>query len=275
LHFTKLISEMMRLAWLAAVLATTRAAPDVTTLLARAAALERWVNRTGPAPPSWTVTSQKDVPRPWREVHAGKIKKVYRGAVGADLGGSSIIMQLAWSLLACFQSWASTGHLQNSFKAEQFTMTYKGEVFMVDGPRLLANAPLGEAVLRTWGSKLGESALQKFLNAQRVKCETDDDCPFTKNNHSCRRPGSCEAGARGAPEARGKCLEGTCALLSEKTHVYDVANRPWLLPYIADRATGGDRAFLLALIRHASAEDPGDRPSFAELVAAIDRRVDK
>ena len=79
--------------------------------------------------------------------------------------------------------------------------------------------------------------------------------------------------ARGAPEARGKCLEGTCALLSEKTHVYDVANRPWLLPYIADRATGGDRAFLVALIRHASAEDPDDRPSFAELVGAIDRRV--
>ena len=82
------------------------------------------------------------------------------------------------------------------------------------------------------------------------------------------------APARLAPEARGKCLEGTCALLSEKTHVYDVANRPWLLPYIAERATGGDRAFLLALIRHASADDPADRPSFAELVAAIDRRVE-
>ena len=133
---------------------------------------------------------------------------------------------------------------------------------------------IGEAVLRTWGQKLGESALQKFLNAQRTTCQTDDDCPFTKNNHSCRRPGSCEAGARGAPEARGKCLEGTCALLSEKTHVYDVANRPWLLPYVAERATGGDRAFLVALIRHASAEDPDDRPSFAELVGAIDRRLE-
>ncbi len=137
-----------------------------------------------------------------------------------------------------------------------------------------ANEPLGDAVLKAWGQKLGQSALQKFLNAQRTKCQTDDDCPPTKNNHSCRRPGSCEAGARGAPEARGKCLEGTCALLSEKTHVYDVANRPWLLPYIAERATGGDRAFLLALIRHASADDPADRPSFAELVAAIDRRVE-
>ena len=149
---------------------------------------------------------------------------------------------------------------------------------MVDGPRLLANTPLGEAVVQTWGQKLGRNDLltlqKRLLNAQRTKCDTDDDCPPTKNNHSCRRPGSCEAGARGAPEARGKCLEGTCALLSEKTHVYDIANRPWLLPYIAERATGGDRAFLVALIRHASAEDPDDRPSFAELVGAIDRRVD-
>ena len=188
--------------------------------------------------------------------------------------------RLAWLAVLAIRkvlnrsSWAAVGYLQNSFKAEQFTMNYKGEVFMVDGPRLLANAPLGEAVLRTWGQKLGESALQKFLNSQRVKCDTDDDCPPTKNNHSCRRPGSCEAGARGAPEARGKCVRGTCALLSEKTHVWDVAHRPWLLPYVADRATGGDRDFLVALIRHASAEDPDDRPSFAELVAAIDRRVD-
>ena len=38
-------------------------------------------------------------------------------------------------------------------------------------------------------------------------------------------------------------MKGTCMRLSEKTHVYDVANRPWLLPFIADKATGGDRLF--------------------------------
>ena len=209
----------MRLVCLAAALATARGAPDTDTQLKRAAALARWVDRTGPAPESWTVSSPKDV-TVGPEVHAGKIKKVSRATV--DLGGSS-------------------------------------------------------AVVKTIAQNEGGGTLLMellFLNSQRVKCDTDDDCPPTKNNHSCRRPGSCEPGARGAPEARGKCVEGTCALLSEKTHVYDVANRPWLLPYVADRATGGDRAFLLALIRHASAEDPDDRPSFAELVAAIDRRVE-
>ena len=40
---------MRRLAWLAALAA---AAPDTDTQLKRAAALARWVDRTGPAPPS-------------------------------------------------------------------------------------------------------------------------------------------------------------------------------------------------------------------------------
>ena len=82
---------MRRLAWLT-LLASARGAPDVDTLLARAAALERWVNRTGPAPPSWTVTSPKDV-TVGHDVHAGKIKKVYRGTTKADLGGASIIIK--------------------------------------------------------------------------------------------------------------------------------------------------------------------------------------
>ena len=52
---------MRRLAWLAAVVAIARAAPDTDTQLKRAAALARWVDRTGPAPPSWTVAGPKDV----------------------------------------------------------------------------------------------------------------------------------------------------------------------------------------------------------------------
>ena len=78
---------MRRLAWLAALAA---AAPDTDTQLKRAAALARWVDRTGPAPESWTVTSPKDV-TVGPEVHAGKIKKVSRATV--DLGGSSAVVK--------------------------------------------------------------------------------------------------------------------------------------------------------------------------------------
>ena len=79
-------------------------------------------------------------------------------------------------------------------------------------------------------------------------------------------------GAVGAPESRGTCLDGTCLLLSEKTHVFDVANRPWLLPFIYDRATSGpERELLGELMRLANQRRPEDRPSFAELVDRIDR----
>ena len=179
-------------------------------------------------------------------------------------------LQLARSLLACFRSWTAAGFLEDDFKAEQFTLDDHGDIYLVDGPHLRGDSLLGEAVARTWPHR----GAANMLNRDVRTCAQDADCPFTKENHSCRGAGTCEPGARGAPEARGKCVEGTWALLSEKTHVYDVANRPWLLPYVADRATGGDRDFLVALIRHASAEDPDDRPSFAELVGAIDRRVD-
>ena len=76
---------MRRLVYLAALAA---AAPD--TQLKRAAALARWVDRTGPAPPSWTVAGPKDV-TVGQEVHAGKIKKVSRATV--DLGGSSAVVK--------------------------------------------------------------------------------------------------------------------------------------------------------------------------------------
>ena len=47
---------MRRLVYLAALAA---AAPDTDTQLKRAAALARWVDRTGPAPPSWTVAGPR------------------------------------------------------------------------------------------------------------------------------------------------------------------------------------------------------------------------
>ena len=78
-------------------------------------------------------------------------------------------------------------------------------------------------------------------------------------------------GTRGAPEAKGECRDGACVLISEKTHVFDSANRPWLLPFIANKATGPERDILLTLIRHASAHQPEHRPSFSEMVEHLDR----
>ena len=141
-------------------------------------------------------------------------------------------------------------------------------MYLVDGPRALATSPVGRAAVREW------SKVSQLQADSVVKCARDADCPRTHYSHSCSDPDhACEPGARAAPEARGKCLvDGKCALLSEKTHVFDVANRPWLLPGIAARAEDPEaRDLLLGLIRLASAEAPEDRPSFAELLDRLDQ----
>ena len=73
------------------------------------------------------------------------------------------------------------------------------------------------------------------------------------------------------PMVKGECRDGACVLISEKTHVFDSANRPWLLPFIAEKATGAERDLLLTLIRHASKARDEDRPSFAQMVDHLDR----
>ena len=179
-------------------------------------------------------------------------------------------LQLARSLLMCFQSWTAAGFLEDDFKAEQFTLDGTGQIYLVDGPHLRGDSLLGEAVARTWPHR----GAANMLNRDVRTCAQDADCPFTKENHSCRGAGTCEPGARGAPEARGKCDKGTCMRLSDKTHVYDVANRPWLLPAIADAAEdAASKAFLRGLIRVAGRGRPEERPTFQELLDRVDQFI--
>ena len=167
--------------------------------------------------------------------------------------------QLARSLLACF-TLGLDGASPVQGRAVHDELRRRG----LHGRRtaIISERTAREAV-RTWGSKLGESALQKFLNAQRTSVRLMTTALQQKIITRAVARAPARPARASAPEARGKCLEGTCALLSEKNASRgDVANRPWLLPYIAERATGGDRAFLLALIRHAPAEIPlTGRPS--------------
>jgi hypothetical protein len=181
-------------------------------------------------------------------------------------------LALARSLLACFQSWTAAGFLEDDFKAEQFTIDGTGQIYLVDGPHLRGDSLLGEAVARTWPHR----GAANMLNREVRTCAQDADCPFTKENHSFRGAGTCEPGARGAPEARGKCVNNKCMRLSDKTHIYDVANRPWLLPAIADAAEdAASKAFLRGLIRLAGRGRPEERPSFQELLDRVDRFIAK
>ena len=147
-------------------------------------------------------------------------------------------------------------------------MDSEGGIYLVDGPRALYNSPLGRSMVRVWG----DWRRKGLINSDAPDaCENDADCPSTLDFHSCIPAESCEAGARGAPESKGECRDGACVLISEKTHVFDSANRPWLLPFIAEKARGAERDLLLTLIRHASKARDEDRPSFAQMVDHLDR----
>lgn len=165
-------------------------------------------------------------------------------------------------------------------------MTEEGQIYMVDGPDdLILGAPLGKVVVRAWGVSTAPTGTDGCLlnrivlrdaaagDCGALACDTDADCPWTRESHSCKGAGSCEPRARGAPESRGQCSASVCTRLSERTHVFDVATRPWLLPYIADQATGPERDFLRGLIRLAGSGQVEDRPSFAELVDRVDEFI--
>ena len=163
----------------------------------------------------------------------------------------------------------------DDFRANQFMMDATGQIFLVDGPKALTDSAFGVPVVNTYHKT------QHPIENGPHACQKDTDCPATVHQHSCPvaslgvrklddEEARCEPGSVGAPEARGKCVQKVCERLSEKTHVWDVANRPWLLPFIADKATGSVQKFLRSLIAFASEADPDKRPSFEELVKRVD-----
>ena len=172
----------------------------------------------------------------------------------------------ARALLACFDSFSGAGFFLDDFKPQQFAVR-GGAIALVDGPSLLGASALGRYVSRT------APGCKNVLAAAPAACAVDGDCPRTKAHHACAAERDCERGSRGAPEARGLCRGAPvpgCAALSARTHVYDVASRPWLLPFII--ATAEDRAAAAVLARLAEAmraPDARDRPSFPDLLAAL------
>ena len=212
-------------------------------------------------------------------VEDGNITYVVRDcgqAIGAGTSGKPSILstayarraehsplELARALLACFQSFAAN-FLLDDFRVTQFTLDGKGHIYLVDGPKVLHNSSLGDQVYDVWGTRHNQED-----NAARV-CASDGDCPATHRLHSCR-DSVCEPGSLPAPEATGTCRDKACLPVSERTHVYDVANRPWLLPFIANQARDWKtKKFLRSLIGEANRTLPEDRPSFAELLHRID-----
>ena len=212
-------------------------------------------------------------------VEDGNVTYVVRDcgqAIGAGTSGKPSILstayarraehsplELARALIACFQSFAGN-FLLDDFRVTQFTLDGKGHIYLVDGPKVLHNSSLGDQVYDVWGTRHNQE------DNSALACAGDGDCPATHRLHSCL-DNVCEPGSLPAPEATGTCRDKACLPISERTHVYDVANRPWLLPFIANQARDWKtKKFLRSLIGEANRTLPEDRPSFAELLHRID-----
>ena len=90
------------------------------------------------------------------------------------------------ALLRCFRSWASAGFLLDDFKAQQFTLDEKGDVYLVDGPSLLRAFPVGEAVYRATSHHRQKNNLPPPLWSDCRDC-ANADCPSTKAHSRLRR----------------------------------------------------------------------------------------
>ena len=65
--------------------------------------------------------------------------------------------------------------------------------------------------------------------------------------------------------------KGRCAPMLDLTHSFDVASRWWLLPYVASVVNGTAKALLSGLIDRMGSAEAGQRLTFTEAVAWLDR----
>ena len=195
-------------------------------------------------------------------------------------------IEVAKAWFRCFRSFGERGgFVLTDFKPEQFTLDPAGDIYLVDGPAP-NSGPIAEFARRHYRSKDAVYADHIWVPGDKKLPRHDDlepgrswPCPTGQNTDCARRSykqhhcadGHCESKETvGAPEIRA-CHDGTCDAFDWRVHVYDVAVRSWLLPRIIGLAKDRGAARRLeelsaAMRRH----DPGDRPSFDDLLRKLD-----
>jgi hypothetical protein len=193
-------------------------------------------------------------------------------------------LQLARSILSCFRTFSEKGGFFSfDFVPRQFVaapMAGGGVLFqLVDGPM-----PLMGPIARMYQSPRNfELAYRRGFSGYGPRpvgnCTSDAHCPTTLPSHCCcSKATRCVAEeGKGAPEARGMCERADprhplatrrCMPLSDLTHAFDVATKPWLLPLAAQ----GSKVVrqLVVRMRHAR---PDRRLSFSGALEWLDKAM--
>ena len=181
------------------------------------------------------------------------------------------------ALLECFRSFSELGgYFLDDFSPHQFTVKSRA-VYLVDGPLALTGAMRNVSLAEHLPAYLYGRG-----KASAGPCASDADCSHTSTYHCCCQPkksgDKCERGNEGAPEAKGRCLKTkptrTCAPISTKTHVFDVAAKAWALPYVVKeggkKLTPAAKRGLQRLIGAMKSKEPEARPNFTEALLSLD-----
>ena len=219
-------------------------------------------------------------------------------------------LELARSWFRLFRSFAEQpgGFVLTDFKAEQFTIDGRGELSLVDGPAP-NSGPLGDFAHRHFASGATPHRSLDLRPGLSVPCgggevpkfPSADPIMGRKHTHQrnvsrtyfaalranmtcakrtyyyhhcfplvkCNPPNASLAETRGAPELH-TCRDGRCDAFDGGVHVWDVADKQWILPRIIELAEDrGAAARLEALRPRMMREDPRDRPTFASLLADL------
>ena len=196
---------------------------------------------------------------------------VFAAAYDARARTDPLGLAAAW--LRCFRSFAERGgFVLTDFKADQFTLDARGEIYLVDGPapnigpaaafarrRVNATDPRalepGAAPRACPAGDAGRRACGKRTYKWHLKCHV-----------------GCDNDAYAAPELVACRAGGTCAPFGAKAHVYDAAAKYWILPRVVALAEDRSAAARLgALLPRMMSEDPRDRPTFSALLEELER----
>ena len=184
----------------------------------------------------------------------------------------------ARALVECIRSFTDAGYFLEDLDGGRFALDEAtGEVFTVAAPEPLATSPiLGVLDWALHGVRTNRSANHRTRWDRGKACRSDGECPATTAQHRCANHDCAEVEWE-AREARGWCRNGRCVGVDARAHVYDLATRAWALPLILAEGrfpSPEAKRRLEELIKRMRSEAPEDRPSFLEVLRALDDKVE-
>ena len=184
----------------------------------------------------------------------------------------------ARALVECVRSFTDAGYFLEDLDGGRFALDEAtGEVFTVAAPEPLATSPiLGVLDWALHGVRTNRSAHHRTRWDRGKACRSDGECPATTARHRCANHDCAEVEWE-AREARGWCRNGRCVGVDARAHVYDLATRAWALPLILAEGrfpSPEAKRRLEELIKRMRSEAPEDRPSFLEVLRALDDKVE-